>query len=125
MPTTTIETTMPTSVIELHVPPQWRDQLIADLDRLQAQDTADTSEVHAVVGKKNRAGYSAKLRAAITAMAARHRLQLVEWTGTLNARNIWLQNQVKYAIKLDGGFMGLKKPPSVWLINDVLKTMKF
>lgn len=43
MPTTTLGSTMPTSVIELHVPLQWQDQLIADLDRLQAQDTADAA----------------------------------------------------------------------------------
>lgn len=130
MPTSTLGSTMPTSVIKRCVPSQYQAQLIEDLDRLQAQDALQPDPgharaVHAVVGKKNRAHHSEKLRAAITAMAEKHHLQLVEWTGTLNARNIWLRNKIKSAIKLDGGFMDLKKLPSVWLIGEVLKTMKF
>lgn len=125
MPTTTAESTMPTSVIRRCVPSQYQAQLIADLDRLQAQDANDTSVVHAEVGKANRAHHSEKLRAAVAAMAERHQLQLTEWTGTLNARNRWLQNQIKFAMEREGGFMNLKKLPSLWLIGDVLKTMKF
>lgn len=104
--------------------------LQAELDRLQdleskQPDPDHARVVHAEVGKANRARYSVKIRAAVAAMAERHRLQLVEWTGTANARNLWLRNKIKSAMKLDGGFMGLKKLPSVWLINEVIKTMKF
>lgn len=43
MTTSTLGSSMPNSVIRDHVPLQWQDQLIADLDRLQAQDTADAA----------------------------------------------------------------------------------
>lgn len=61
MPTTTIETTMPTSIIDGCVPSRWQAQLKADLDRLQALESKQPDPGHA------RASRTAAIESAIEA----------------------------------------------------------
>jgi hypothetical protein len=85
-----------------------------------------TAAVHAEVGASNSRASSAKLRDAVRAMAALRAPTLREWTGTKNRRNRHIREQIEYEINKaeKHEWMGLRKPPSEWLVGQVLDSIE-
>jgi len=69
MPTTTAESTMPTSVIRDHVPQQYQDQLIADLDRAQAAEAAEAAQLEYVAAARAAVSANCQAREALVQAA--------------------------------------------------------
>ena len=128
---TTIESSLPHASAIAHMPPatqmwiyQRDDQLQQALAELARRDAA--AAVHAVIGPNNSKASSAKLRTAIRAMAALRAPTLEQWGGSRNGRNRYLRAQIKYEIEKaeNGEWMGLRKPPSEWLVGQVLDSIE-
>lgn len=67
---------------------------------------------------------AARVQRAILAMAQDRALQLSNWTGTDHARAIWLQGQIKAAIKDHNGmWQQLRKPPHWTTIDKVINSL--
>lgn len=123
---TTIESSLPHASAIAHTPPATQvwlyardDQLRAALAKQARRDAA--SAVHAVHAAQNSKASSARLRAAVQAMATRHRLQLTAWTGSRYSRAVWLKKQIASAIELEGNCFGMDKPPGWRLIDEELE----
>lgn len=66
---TTLGSSMPNSVIRDHVPQQWQDQLIADLDRAQAAEAKDAAQLEYVAAARAAAAANCQAREALVQAA--------------------------------------------------------
>lgn len=117
MPTTTLGSTMPTSVIKRCVPQQWQDQLIADLDAFQAaevKEAAHAAEVERLTPDPDHARgcRTADLETKISEAIEEIRARLEEKHQRF--RTSTLQ---KYIVKK----YDLKKPPTREVVQRVLR----
>lgn len=100
-----------------------RVQALAELAQAKAQ-LARQRKAQAANGKHAGSTRTARIHEAITAMANQHAPQLRVWSGSQASRALFVRNQIKWAIKKDGSWHTLTKPPNVRTIDRIIKGLQ-